>query len=395
MEIFFCFGFWNLIIFLLSFIVTKKLSLKQIKPWLPYFIIGALITTASLLIQYIFINDTSQLRDSNTPEIINNYITYWDFHRNPKNFYEKAYRGTFWGIAICWTVFFFLRNNLLGHSKLFFWNYTFCSILGIISTLMFKFPAETLPVSFLITMPVRLTAISIMLLFPLMVGYLAHYPKNALSMLLLGIYLVLLKLFSTEEELILGLGIGFLLVIFLSQKFNLQRRQPLKLKYMFSIPLLALLWIFQPELIKMGKNLFSPPPLVGSYRNTPLAKVEGLLATSADFYMIQIKTGRPILIDVGALDALPYAPNATTSMHRILKTVYDIDLLNNPQIGIKAGAIPRLQTKELFEARSLLQWQEIMLPFNVSNILTRQDWNLKIPLKYEGLGIRLYHIPNK
>ena len=64
----------------------------------------------------------------------------------------------------------------------------------------------------------------------------------------------------------------------------------------------------------------------------------GLLLTGGSLHLIQFRTRRPVLLDGGGLDALPYAPESGPEMQRVLLDVYGIDLLNPPPEAQYAGS---------------------------------------------------------
>jgi hypothetical protein len=61
-----------------------------------------------------------------------------------------------------------------------------------------------------------------------------------------------------------------------------------------------------------------------------LARGHGLVAAASDEYLVQLRTRRPVILDAGGLDMLPYVPEAAPEMTRLLKLVYGIDLFALP-----------------------------------------------------------------
>jgi hypothetical protein len=120
----------------------------------------------------------------------------------------------------------------------------------------------------------------------------------------------------------------------------------------------------------------------------------GLIATGSAYSLIQLRTRRPVLLDSGALDTLSYAPESGPEMARILRDVYDLDLLH-PPAGFRRGsaAIPPDHNKRVWEGFTLERWQEIRRTWGVTQVLTSADHDLRLPVAAQIESYRLYRIP--
>jgi hypothetical protein len=124
-----------------------------------------------------------------------------------------------------------------------------------------------------------------------------------------------------------------------------------------------------------------------------LSRGNGLLATAPKIYMAQLITRRPVLLDVEALDMLPYALEGGTQMNRILKVVYGVDLFSPPPDGLRRGTLPVEPTKTVWLARTPEQWGKIKNEFGVTDILVQSDWSLQLPVLMKNNEFISYHIP--
>jgi hypothetical protein len=124
------------------------------------------------------------------------------------------------------------------------------------------------------------------------------------------------------------------------------------------------------------------------------AERAGLLATAGSFHLVQLYTRRPVLVDGGALDILTYAPEGGPAMVRILSEVYGLDFFNPPPEARRSSVIQHRLNKPVWEGYSRLKWQEIGWSFNITQLLTRADWRLDLPLVAENQFFKLYRIPN-
>ena len=86
-------------------------------------------------------------------------------------------------------------------------------------------------------------------------------------------------------------------------------------------------------------------------------KPRGLVLTGGSLHLIQLRTRRPVLIDGGGLDALPYATEAGPEMRRVLSDVYGIDLLSPPSEAQDSGVVPDDFNKDVWPKYSPSKWR--------------------------------------
>ena len=80
-------------------------------------------------------------------------------------------------------------------------------------------------------------------------------------------------------------------------------------------------------------------------------------------------------------------------MARILRDVYDIDFFNPPDEAHGVGVIPSSYNRRIWEAYSQERWQEIRRKYNVSQVMTYNDWTLRLPIVAQNARYLLYEIP--
>jgi hypothetical protein len=118
-----------------------------------------------------------------------------------------------------------------------------------------------------------------------------------------------------------------------------------------------------------------------------------MLATSADLHLVQLRTRRPVLLDGGGLDGLPYAIEAGPEMERILRDVYAIDFFHPPEEARGSGIIPRSSNRLVWEGYSEDKWRYIGRTYGVTHVLAYADWNLALPVVTRDNELLLYRIP--
>jgi hypothetical protein len=125
-----------------------------------------------------------------------------------------------------------------------------------------------------------------------------------------------------------------------------------------------------------------------------VAEGSGLLLTGGDLHLVQLRTRRPVLLDGGGLDGLPYALEAGALFERILRDAYDIDLLNPPEEARGKGAIPNGVNQAAWEHFSLERWRRIRQTYRVTQVMTDPRWTLALPVAARDPAFTLYDIPD-
>jgi hypothetical protein len=138
-------------------------------------------------------------------------------------------------------------------------------------------------------------------------------------------------------------------------------------------------------------------PLLLDRTNSSLFKIAsegtGVLLTGANLHLMQLRTRRPVLVDGGGLDGLPYALEAAPATERILRDVYGIDLFDPPAEAKGSGTIPRGATKAIWEEFSAQKWHDLGRSYHVTEVMTWADWTLNLPVLAQDRELRLYQIP--
>ena len=122
---------------------------------------------------------------------------------------------------------------------------------------------------------------------------------------------------------------------------------------------------------------------------------EGLLITAGAMQFVQIRTRRPLLLNVGALDQLSLVPSSGPEMARVLDRVYGIDLFDPPDEIKQArpGALLPESGREAWESRGVPEWQQIAREFDAWDVLAYGDWQLRISEIARNEEFALYVIP--
>ncbi len=120
---------------------------------------------------------------------------------------------------------------------------------------------------------------------------------------------------------------------------------------------------------------------------------EGMIVTVAGVGSVQMRSRRPVLLEVSALNQLPYVPHSAPAMNQILKAVYGVDLLRGPPDGRRRPGIAPEAPRELWERRSVDEWQELGARFGFTDVLAYRDWQLQLPRVAESEKLVLFRVP--
>jgi len=119
----------------------------------------------------------------------------------------------------------------------------------------------------------------------------------------------------------------------------------------------------------------------------------GALAVASGIEVSQLRTRRPLVVDPGALDMLPYALAGAPALVRILDRVYAVDFFHPPKISLHQAALPERQVREAWETRSASEWAALAREFGFSDVLVPAGWNLDLDEVARSRWVSLYRVP--
>lgn len=124
-----------------------------------------------------------------------------------------------------------------------------------------------------------------------------------------------------------------------------------------------------------------------------IAAGEGMLATTTEFYKIGIPSGRPVLLDLQALNMFTMTPMAGEEINKILWALYGSDLEHPDPSCLRTGTIPSHVYQSLWQNRSPEEWLRLGKEFGFSDILVPSDWELKLQPVARDTSMRYYRLP--
>ena len=389
-------------------IATSAESRAAFRRELPFFLAGCGLTALSLLAQVPYMLAVPKPTEDVRP-YFDAFMRAWDGHRMPIDLGGAGVRVALaaGAVALLWLRPF--SDEVPVPARLFLRALVAASLLGlVIVPVSFVDPAR-LPRLLMTFMPNRMLNVSSLSATPVLIALLAlrRSPWRGAGFLLLLAGLVVeprslyvhtvARAFGTslgglapDRVRLMGLAVLVLVAAAfwerrpgIADRLGSRALRVAAMAILWTAPVLAswLVWSDPPNL-HAGRRVFAE-----------LARGEGLIATAGDLQLVQVRTRRPVLLDGGGLDSLPYAPAAAPQMARILLKVYDVDLLYPPPLARRRASIPIEHTREVWERRTREEWKAIRREFGVRHVLALRDWDLDLPAGVGNVELLIYEIP--
>ena len=341
-------GIWTNSIILIS-IIFVKLVLKEklnLNSWLYGIAIGTIITAVSFYFYY------SESYYSSSPvdiEALNNYFKYWEGHRTMITEYHPEY---FLKTLLLFVlgVFSLLKLQSLKKSVK----------LGILTVLISIFSSSLIyfvykifhgninfPFWFIQMIPTRFTIMHSVIGWPV----------------ILGIVFVIIKEYTKGKKSFQHLAP--FTIIFVVLFYTIQHN-----KVLFSI---------KNSYVKNAsyeKILFKKNHFWETVKNT---EFKGYILTSEASSTITFRKGlKPILLNPGIIDMVPYFPKTASRLAIIIEEIYGILFANPPLEFRNRAAISDDFIKLNFEKYSKEKWQDLSDKFKIDAIVIPVSWNIKL-----------------
>jgi hypothetical protein len=390
----------------------RRLS-SELRPALPAFAAGCGVTLTSLAVQLLIIQDVPAVDPSTTDKYLAAFVSFWDMHRQPVDFSGATVRLNAAALVVGLVWLTWHRTTLSRPVQLLLRFVMGTAALSLTVALLSWIPPDRLPAAFLIAMPGRILNLDVLLFVAMVVGFGGHLRRTWPGALLLGLLAATLLIgnrsglwmfegghqaaFRNLPPSLRPNATNVVLIVALLQlaiaAFRWERRSPIvQPAYAATIALLGAAAVLTWNLERPRHFDMSDRKNDVLYQS--LSKRDGLLLTGGDLHLVQLRTRRPILLDGGGLDALPYAIEAAPEMERILREVYGVELLSPPEEARYRGTVPSEFTRQVWEHYSPEQWDRIAERFGVRQVLTPGDWELKLPVVVRKGALIVYDIPD-
>lgn len=344
------------------------------------------------------------------------FVAFWDGHRRPVALGELAVLLNAAALFLTTVWLRWFRAHVTPEAA---WLLRFAQVSAAVSIALVPVtwvPPEYLPVPLLVLMPGRVLNIVAMTFSAMVLGLLASSAIGWRSMLMLAMTTALLL--SNESMLwrmfpdawpaswpyiptdAVPFVLTLALLIGMTIEHRRSRRSPrerhLSVRTSMAVATANLLVLVSAALIAYGVPEHRGHIFIDRTNNSVLAAAaagSGLLLTVGDAHLMQLRTRRPMLIDTGALDTIPYTPGSGPVLDRILREIYGIDLFNPPPELRGAGRLLEDVHREHWQRKTLEGWRTIRKDYHVTQVLTPADWQLDLPIIAGDLRFLLHDIP--
>ena len=393
---------------LLCWIIVLVVSLlartwkAQLKANWKYFGMGAAVTLSSLAFHLVFTYDFSQLqRISNSAAYLHSFVHNWDSHRIPVPWKRTGFLinlaalsiGMFWGVKLKW---------LQDGARRLLNSLAITAAVGIVCAVISWIPSEKIPSFLIILMPARILEVNMIFFFPLILGLIGIMKNKLVSALLFIAFLIPVVMFENFSTRLFAVAWICLLVIPAIPYFHMQNQNNWLPRLDIYITTCILVFVmfrvilfpadYRPESNEYRK--FNLADTVNDNLLLRASKTDGVLLTAADLHLIQLRTRRPVLIDGGQMDIVPYTLEAAPAITSILKEVYGIDYWNPPVESKRLATIQGNDTRAFWESRNTSQWITIHRQYGVTIVMTFSNWKLNLPVVERSKDFLLYQIPS-
>ena len=345
-------GVWLWVTMAFGILWDFRRLLEELRPALWYVVAGAALTAASLVVQLVVIYNVPPVDPSVSLRYFNTFVEYFDGHRHAVRIVSAgvAFNGAACVLAVVWLVGF--ARDMPRSMVLFLGAVCASAVLSLAFVLLSRVPPNQLPQILVMLMPTRLLNFNTMCLVPLLFGLLAwrrfgFWSDMLMAMLAAGLLLSRRSMFwewvegrgpvwysPLDQVLVIGAvsaGLLCLAIATLSRRRRPELATPGRSEETRAMSVatraarLIPVSVFAVAFV-LTWRIRSDFSLLDRTNDPFLAEVAadrtGLIATGGSLRLVQLRTRRPVLLDGGSLDTLPYAPEGGPAMDRILRDVY-------------------------------------------------------------------------
>lgn len=387
----------------LAFVIERRSAGRWIGSVWPYLVAGLAAALASALIQ--FMRHDIDLRQTAAGLRASAAFThYWgQDHRRP---FEIFGRGMLfvWAslvLSLCWLGPF--RDDVPVPARFMLKILVAAALAGTVLSISYWLPPALVPNVLYALMPSRLLNLHVMTCMALIVGLAWRYRDDVwiqalLAAIVVGCSASAMANGQSAYSARLAIGVGGPALIALAglrwlgigtgaapaRVLHSLRRATLL------APAAALTFAILLSMQRVDDDMWGDRSNDVVY--AAAASRAGLLLTAADIHRVQLHTRRPVLFDGGALDGLPYIPEAAGQVDTILRRVYGIDTFHDIPSNKDVGGLGPDTSLALWEGRTAAEWEHLAREFDFTDILTYSEWRLHLPVITRSSDYILYRV---
>ena len=420
-------GFWLFVVVGVCFVWDRERLRATLPAGLRFFVAGCLVTAISLTVHLTSAFPAPAIEPAISARYLATFVALWDAHRQPVPLRADGVILNLGALAIALVWLFAFAADLSRSAAFILRAVIVAAALSLAFVWASWIPAEKLPSDLLILMPTRVANFNAMTFAALLLGLAGAYRARWWSPVLAGLFSAGLLL--GVRSLLWGwletagrvsgvprwaswfdvwhvLEIASLALVILGVSAWISRRSNPAGRRVASVssvvPLIAARTAWVTLVVLFGvitwRQAAPRMRIFEDYTTNTVfheaASGSGLLLTGGNLNLIQLRTRRPVLLNGGGLDGLPYALDGGPEMERILRDIYAIDFFNPPEEARRVGILPNRYNKAVWEQFSPDKWRTIRYAYQVSQVLTQAGWTLNLPVIAQDRDHRLYQIPD-
>jgi hypothetical protein len=391
----------------------KRLNLETLKKCGPWMLGGFTITLVSFLYQRIAAGDFPVVDAETQSRHLTAFFEHWDYHRATINL---KVHGMYMGVTsliVAGSWLYSFRDSLSNPAVSFLRILILSSIFSLIACVFTAFP-QFLPNIVNMLMIGRFINLSIAALPVLILGVLvSHVNRSHFVQILLSahfLYIVFDQFFMaflSSDRFgwylphwmeICGLGLVTAAYALHSKSKSVNLNSVPLDKRALAIIVGSVSIVFVSAILDHGKPLRNKKSFIVQDISPVLqsaAESEGYLISPGGIELIQLITGRPVLLNTGGLDQITVAPGSAPEMARVLEGVYGIDFFDPPD-EIKErrpSALLENSGRDFWESRSPNDWAGISNDFNATQLLAPVEWKIQLTPSITDEDWALYDLP--
>jgi hypothetical protein len=343
------------------------------------------------------------------------FFRHWDGHRQPLGWTARPLRIAA-GLAVVALVWWSVMGKHIAPSARWFLGAAcIAALLGLAGAAATNMPWESQPLALTALMPGRFLNVSLMLAAPVLLGVACTLPGAAgvVNSVVFALLLLLSRrslVWSTIADIPHGSStVGFdqlsvlgvmclavLIQISLLKTRRHERPPPARSSRVLRAALTALvIGAAMVTIIQAVRQVEVRGHVWRHRENDPVfaaASGAGRILMGGDAWLIQHRTRSPLVFDAGTLDVLPYQPAAGAAIVRILRDLYETDLLRPPPGMRPEGRVPPAAYREAWERRSWQEWERLARDFGFGRVLTDAGWRLNLRRLAESHGLQVFAV---
>jgi hypothetical protein len=384
----------------------KRFAFRSALPWLLSGLAAAGVSYGAYAAMSVGIPATPVAMDR---RYLDAFVTFWDGHRRPLAFHEHAVLLNACALVIATVWLRWFRDEVTQPAAFLLRFVQVNAVLSIAAVPLTWIPTH-LPVALVVLMPGRFVNTIAMTVSAMLLGLLgtgALWRRVAMLLvagaLLLSDSSMLWRLVATPgwmppiptQHIAYFAAAALLIGVFLERLF-VRGLEP-RVRPAFRLVNVATAVVLMSSIViayrvpEVRNNIY-----IDHTNNVVLASAAGgssLLLTVGDSHLMQLRVRRPMLIDTGALDTIPYTPGSGPKLYRILLDIYGIDLFHPPPEQRHAGRLLDSVHKRTWEGYGVEDWRRIRRTYHVTQVLTPAAWQLNLPIISGDHRYLLYEIP--